>query len=128
MTVINDVDETVYYLYVENRLVATLHQCTFQDMFWYAWTVVPVDAAGDVRLRDRNVWEHTNFEVRNADGWQPNPGTFSGAFDKFVLRETDQLSFRSLVPRREFWLKKQIRRLVRYWISRGSSRSGSVDD
>jgi len=91
-------DEDIFFLFQNDRCLATLSQPRLEDMFWCSYRVLAFDDASQTTILDQTFWETVDFEVRDAAGEIPNPHTFTGRFIEFCNGETDRLWFRSLQP------------------------------
>jgi len=90
--------EAIYFLHINGTRVAELSDAQWVDMFWWDYHVSALTESGASIMRDPLVWEDVAFTIVDAFGYQPNPNTFSGGYDKFCDGLTDRLSFRSLPP------------------------------
>ena len=90
-----------FEMLVDGERVALLYDYQWDDMFWASYRVAPVSDAADKLLRDEKVWYEAEFTVRDMDGKEPNPHTFSsGDIGGYCDCTTDRISFRSLFPAR----------------------------
>ena len=90
--------EPIYYLCISGSRVADLSAPKCLDMFWWEYTVSPVNENAASELRNPLLWQNANFTIVDESNQQPNPTTFSGGYGPFCDGETDRLSFRSLPP------------------------------
>lgn len=95
-----DPSEPIFEIHTNDRCVAIMFDPKLEDMFWCSYRLEPVDKHGDSVIHDEATWENVAFSVKDKNGREPNPLTFSGGFADFCCRTTDRLSFRSLWPPR----------------------------
>lgn len=105
-----DPNKPVFQIYASGRCVALMFDPRFEDMFWCSYRIEPVDQAGDLVIHDPQTWQLVAFAVKDMDGRETKPKTFSGGYQDFCNRHTDRLTFRSLWPRRpiSLWLRRLV--------------------
>lgn len=89
-----------FEIWVEHDKLADLIEPADEEMFWCSYKLIPVCPAAEQRLREQNLWNDCNFEIRSPVTGQVVGIPLAGgsSFKEYCKGKTGRIDFRSLWP------------------------------